>query len=125
MGSRGQAAYKRGFGIASPGYMFYASEGEFNLIKQLFTEASKDISLAAGNIGKEAVNKYRARAQELGLAAEQANHVLANINAGYDKWRKIDALQVVDAPSGQKVLTDSQLKKATATSYYQFDDQSR
>ena len=117
MGNAIQAAYKRGMGIASPGFIYYASQRELNLVKELFTLMSGEIGTAASNLGEEAVKGYQKKAVEMGLAAEQANHIIANLQAGFTNLRDIRRLKVADIPKKQNILTHEQLRNA-ATYYY-------
>ena len=117
MGNAIQAAYKRGMGIASPGFIYYASQRELNLVKELFTLMSGEIGTAASNLGEEAVKGYQKKAVEMGLAAEQANHIIANLQAGFTDLRDIRRLKVADIPKKQNILTHEQLRNA-ATYYY-------
>ena len=125
LGSKIQAAYKRAMGIASPGFIFYATDGELTLVKQLFKEMSSEISGESDRLGKKTVDAYRIRAQDLGLAAEQANHIAANINAGFKNINQVRKLQIADVPIGTKFLTDDMLKTATALPYYQINNLNR
>ena len=114
--------FKNTMGIHSPGFMFYATEGELQLIEELFVQMRGEISSASGALGEETVKKYRQAAVDMGMAAAQADHIAENFEAGFTDWNKIKKVQAVDSEY-INYLTMDELEEIAALPYWTIDPQ--
>ena len=124
--------FRDAMGIHSPGFMFYATEGELQRIEELFIQMRGEISSASGALAEETVKKYRQTAVDMGMAAGQVGHITENFEAGFTDWNKIKKVQVVDRNAadafnlkGEYIdhLTMDELEEVAALPYWTIDPQ--
>lgn len=136
--------FKNTMGIHSPGFMFYATEGELQLIEELFVQMRGEIGNVSGALGTEVAEKYqqaamnkglaadqvnyirknlyRQAAMDKGLATDQADHIIENFESGFTDWNRIEKVQAVDRKKSGN-LTSSELEKMAALPYWTIDPQ--